>query len=359
MPANDASGLESPTVHSLKSQPSLEIGKVEPIVIRPPNPIKIRLFVSMPFDSSLGELYNYGIKQAANYINEGGEYEIIVFRADDHHWRDLRLDENLFRQIDNSDIVIADASSQVETKVANPNVMLEIGYSRGRKTPVILITRYDVILPVNLSGLLVVKYNNLIEGGYEEFSRELARRIIDIIVSHKLPKKRGEFSVEGFFSRSAIKLDELIERARKRVFILTTNLDYTCNHLRKAIRKALDNNSSNTDFKVEILTMDPESSVVNERAVQLGKIPRKYRDQLRQSLEGIQREFERDEKIEIIPYSSFPTQMTFIIDNRVVLAVVSMQQARRESSHFLIEGEGVEPFLTHFSAVRARARTPS
>ena len=98
--------------------------------------------------------------------------------------------------------------------------------------------------------------------------------------------------------------------------------------------------------------MDPESSVANERAVQLGKTPRIYRDELRESLERMIEHFEKNNKIEIMTYTNFPTQMTFIIDNLVVLAVVSMSQLSRESVHFLIEGPGAEPFLRHFSAIK-------
>jgi hypothetical protein len=103
--------------------------------------------------------------------------------------------------------------------------------------------------------------------------------------------------------------------------------------------------------------MDPESIVVNDRAAQLGKNVRDYRDELHLSLDEMQKRFEHDKKVDISTYTSFPTQMTFIIDDRVILAVVSMSSRSRTSAHFLIEeGAAAQPFFNHFYSVKVLRR---
>jgi len=309
----------------------------------------INLFVSMPFHASFDSLYENGIYIVRDYIKD---YNLNINRADKDSWHDEGLEKNILKQIDQSDILIADISYYSDSLVANVNVMHEIGYAIGRSIPVILIGRQGGHkIPTNLAGRLFVKYDEENQN-YLSFSVELSRRIRDTINNNKLPRIKPEFSVEGFFGRRSVHLDRLIRKASRRVFILTTNLTYTLNHLTESIKEVIENNKNNPDFKVEILTMDPESSVANERAVQLGKTPRIYRDELRESLERMIEHFEKNNKIEIMTYTNFPTQMTFIIDNLVVLAVVSMSQLSRESVHFLIEGPGAEPFLRHFSAIK-------
>ncbi len=313
----------------------------------------ITIFISMPFHASFDRLYHDGIKPVGKHVES---FFLNIIRLDEQVYYMPHIEENVLYHIDNSDILIADISRYPDSPTANVSVMHEIGYAAGRRTPVILIggeTEHKN-LPTNLEGSIIVRYNPDTDRDYSKFSRELSKQIIATITDKVLSKVKGEFPVEGFVGRSGVHLDNMIEKARRRVLILTTNLTYTSVHLSGSIQTAIDKNRDNPDFKVEILTMDPESSVANERSVQLGRAARKYRDELRCSLEEMQKRFESERNIDIMTYTSLPTQMTFIIDNKVVVAVVSMSELSRESTHFLIgdSEKGVEPFVSHFRSVK-------
>jgi len=158
--------------------------------------------------------------------------------------------------------------------------------------------------------------------------------------------------------RGRLNLPALLENSKKRIMILTTNLNYTFTNLADPIEKSLKLNADNPGFKVEILTMDPESDVATARAVQLGRKIRAYRDELRSSLDGVIKKFEKYPEVEIVTYDYLPTQMTFIIDRTVITAVVSLGQQSREGVHFVLDEQSnaTEPFLSHFRVLKTLAR---
>jgi hypothetical protein len=163
--------------------------------------------------------------------------------------------------------------------------------------------------------------------------------------------------VECFLERQEIGLPQLIAKAKRHVYILTTNLDWASRFLTEPIKTALETNRNNPGFKVEILTMDPEGDVTNARAVQLGRTIRQYRNELRESLDAVRSAFATDLRVEIVTYRTLPTQMTFIVDDKVITGIVSLAQQSREGVHFLLNKvpEVAGSFLAHFRALKTLA----
>ncbi|NOT86172.1 MAG: hypothetical protein HOP02_15660 [Methylococcaceae bacterium] len=321
-------------------------------------PKQFTAFISMPFDAFFDDLYHQGIKAVNDHLKA---YRLKIIRLDESAYRKQRIQENVLAHIDTSDLLIADISRYPKSPSPNVSVMHEIGYAAGRRLPVVLIGSPETLkaLPSNLQGDIVTVYDHETDHDYSRFAVKLAHQLEATISEKVLPRVRGEYQLEGFSGRNGVHLDYLISLARQRVFILTTNLSYTASYLCEAIKEAVERNKGNPDFRVEILTMDPESNVANERAVQLGRTARVYRDELRESLEHLQRAFTGLKNVEIMTYTSLPTQMTFIVDNHVVVAVVSMTELSREGTHFLLSDSprGAEPFIGHFRAVKTHRRT--
>lgn len=188
----------------------------------------------------------------------------------------------------------------------------------------------------------------------KEFTRKLGQQVRKTIEQEVLGRFRGEFQVECFTERQRVNLPRIMERTKRRIYILTTNLDYTERFLQKSIRLALERNKDNSAFKVEILTMDPEGDVANARAIQLARNVRLYRNELRRSLDNMNDEFGDHPQVEIVTYRTLPTQMTFIFDDIVVTSVVSLGQQSREGVHFMLQNvpEVAETFVTHFRALK-------
>lgn len=326
---------------------------------KPPSEIKVfTVFISMPFDKFFDDIYHQGIKAVNDHLKT---LKVNIIRLDEKSYQKQRIQENVIGYIDTSDLLIADISRYPTSPLPNVSVMHEIGYASGRRIPVILIGNPETtkILPSNLQGDLVITYDHDNDSDYSRFARKLAEQLETTITEKVLPHIRGDYQLEGFGGRNNVHLDYLISNAKKRVYILTTNLSYTASHLCEAIDNAVQSNLKNPEFKVEILTMDPESNVTNERAVQLGRTALSYRNELRESLENVQDKFKDKKNVEIMTYSSLPTQMTFIVDNQVVVAVVSMTELSRESTHFLLSESprAAEPFIGHFRAVKTHRRT--
>lgn len=87
-----------------------------------------RLFVAMPFNKDMDDVYEYGIRRtavASGWICERADRE--VFTGDVVEWVEQR--------IQNADLVLAEMTG------ANPNVYFEVGLARGKRRPVLLVAR--------------------------------------------------------------------------------------------------------------------------------------------------------------------------------------------------------------------------
>jgi hypothetical protein len=324
-----------------------------------PTATTVHCFVSMPFSHEFDDVFHLGISGVPDQLQLHG-LSIDLLRLDKEVYRRRQIEENVLKHIDVSDLLIADITRYRESLTPNVSVMHEIGYACGKKIPVILIGKVDTYkeLPSNLKGSITVEYDPGRDSDYKQFARHLAQQMERTIREEVLNNIKGDYQVECFSARDRINLPSLVKNAKRRIYILTTNLDYTARHLKDSIRGALDSNTNNSGFKVEILTMDPESNVANARAVQLGRTVRQYRDEIRKSLDEIKEAFANEPRVEIVTYRTLPTQMTYVVDDVVVTSVVSLGQLSRESVHFVINKlpEVAESFLAHFRVLKMHRR---
>jgi hypothetical protein len=171
-------------------------------------------------------------------------------------------------------------------------------------------------------------------------------------------KIKGICQVQCFIQRKSINIPSIIERAKRCVRILTTSLNYVNNELKESMHKALENNKDNPEFEIIMLTMDPESEVTNGRAEQLGRSLKSFRDELREALESMVEGFRKYSKnVDIRIYRTLPTQINYIIDDIVIIAVVSIGHKSRVGIHFVIQDQPPinSYFNTHFDLVRSRS----
>ena len=314
----------------------------------------IECFISMPFSEEFDDVYTEGLLNINDHIKE---YFVDFVRLDKNAYDQRRIEENVLKNIGHSNLLVADISRYPDSPQPNVSVMHEIGYACGKGIPFILIGKLGTHkkLPSNLKGSIVTEYDTEKDKELKDFSHRLAKQFSKTIKEEVLTTVRGQFQAEVFSERYKINIPLLIENASRRIYILTTNLNYTFTSLRESIQSAINENDGN--LKIELLTMDPESDVANARAMQLGRPIRQYRDELRSSLDNMRNEFGSSPSVEIITYRSLPTQMTFIIDDTVVTAIVSLGHQSREGIHLVLAKtpEGVEPFLSHFRVLKTLA----
>lgn len=311
----------------------------------------------MPFSPAFDAVFLDGVAAIPAHLSS--KFTIDLIRLDREVYARRQIEENVLRYIDKSNLLLADITRYTESLQPNVSVMHEIGYACGRGVPFILFGKEHTHknLPSNLQGSLVMEYDQQRDPELKDFARRLAQQTAKIIETQVLQHLRGDYRVECFSDRQRIGLPQLIEKAKRHIYILTTNLDYTSRYLTSSIKKALEANSTNSAFKVEILTMDPEGDVTNARAIQLGRKIRGYRNELRESLDNMRKGFEGEIRVEIVTYKTLPTQMTFIVDDTVVTGIVSLAQQSREGVHFVVHklSDLAGMFLAHFRALKTLA----
>jgi len=117
------------------------------------------IFVAMPFDKKMDDIFHYGIRNAVN--NAG----FLCERADEVVFTGDILDL-IKRRIGKASLVIADLST------ANPNVYLEVGYAWGLGIPTVLIVQDAQELKFDVKGQKCIIYSGIRELE-EKLSKEL------------------------------------------------------------------------------------------------------------------------------------------------------------------------------------------
>jgi nucleoside 2-deoxyribosyltransferase len=107
-------------------------------------------FVLMPFDAQFQDIYKLGIQSVAN------ECGVVAERVDEQTFSETIL-ERIYRQIENSDFVIADMTGR------NPNVFYEVGYAHARGKLVTLLTQSAEDIPFDLRHHRHIVYNGSIQ----------------------------------------------------------------------------------------------------------------------------------------------------------------------------------------------------
>jgi len=100
----------------------------------------------MPFADDFDDLYQFGIKKTAEDLG------IVAERVDEQQFSETIL-ERVYRQIENSDFIIADMTGQ------NPNVFYEVGYAHAKGKTCALITQNASDIPFDLKHHAHVIYD--------------------------------------------------------------------------------------------------------------------------------------------------------------------------------------------------------
>lgn len=108
------------------------------------------IFVAMPFDKKMDDIFHYGIRNAVN--NAG----FLCERADEVVFTGDILDL-IKRRIAKASLVIADLTT------ANPNVYLEVGYAWGRGIPTLLLAQDAQELKFDVKGQKCIIYSGIKE----------------------------------------------------------------------------------------------------------------------------------------------------------------------------------------------------
>jgi nucleoside 2-deoxyribosyltransferase len=111
--------------------------------------VKPFAFVLMPFDKEFDDIYKFGIKKTAE------ELGILAERVDEQHFSETIL-ERVYRQIENSNFIIADMTGK------NPNVFYEVGYAHAKGKRCALITQSASDIPFDLKHHTHVIYDGTI-----------------------------------------------------------------------------------------------------------------------------------------------------------------------------------------------------
>lgn len=363
---------------------------------------EITCFISSPFAERFKKIHQVLSENVSKRVEEittkdirfRHVFKLIWNRLDNAPFIAQNIQKNVLSSIKKSHLLVADISSQYEkieesdinemvkkteprVKSPNPSVMHEIGFATALGIPIFLIGKRGSSehLPANLKGFLVSEYDKeeLVEtdtndtNDTNEFSNHLAETITNVIDKAGAPLTPGDFTVEGYRLRRTVDLPYLIRNAKYRVYVLTTNMEYVNERLLEPIKYALDlniykhpdsNEPLNKSFKVDILTMDPESIVTNARAKQLSVNVAKFRDILRESLNRIIKlSSEYPNNVEIATYVSLPTLIMFVIDDMIVCSVPFPSQQSRLVPHFVIAHDDVtiQQFISYFFSVKSQA----
>jgi hypothetical protein len=109
---------------------------------------KKHVFVAMPFDDEMEDVYEFGICEP---VNQAGclceRCDRAVFTGD--------VMERIKNRISSATVVIADVTG------SNPNVYLEIGYAWGRGVPTLLIARKGEDLKFDITTHKCIFYSNI------------------------------------------------------------------------------------------------------------------------------------------------------------------------------------------------------
>lgn len=157
--------------------------------------VKPFAFVLMPFSSDFDDIYKFGIKKLAESIG------VVAERVDEQHFSESIL-ERVYRQIENSDFVIAEMTGK------NPNVFYEVGYAHAKGKLCALVTQSATDIPFDLKHHTHVIYDGSIADLTDKLgpklewlkTETLRRREQRIQVSHTTDSgflDKGEFRHTG------------------------------------------------------------------------------------------------------------------------------------------------------------------
>ncbi len=138
------------------------------------------VFVLMPFAKEFGDVYEIGIKEAAD---KAGAY---AERVDEQMFLEGML-ERVYNQINKADVLVADMTG------CNPNVFYEVGYAHALGKIVVLLARDAASIPFDLQHRQHLIYDNV-----AQLREQLAERLLWALEESKkrsLPAAAERFGV--------------------------------------------------------------------------------------------------------------------------------------------------------------------
>jgi hypothetical protein len=254
-----------------------------------------------------------------------------------HAVRAKYLDDSIMLNIDASDFIVVDWTTM------NPNVLLEAGYAHGRAKHGIHISADDSF-PSDRAGIIYLHYDATKPQG-------LAGALANHIPALVEQIETGPWVFDYHALRSTELVRRMIHESRNEIRILQTNLEtVNTNHL-PDLADALRRN-----VKVSILTLDPQSRYVNERALQLdyeNETIKVYRNGLQNAIDNTAAHLARLDGFRLRLYNDFPNQLTYIFDDHVLASVMSRTGRSRDNCVFHLPGHrlpGVKhTFVDHFN----------
>lgn len=135
-------------------------------------------FVLMPFDAQFDDIYKLGIQAVAN------ERDVVAQRVDEQTFSETIL-ERIYRQIDNSDFVIADMTGR------NPNVFYEVGYAHAKGKLVTLLTQTVDDIPFDLRH-----HRHIVYGGSIQTLRQRLSVEIEWLIGELEKRSTSAFTIE-------------------------------------------------------------------------------------------------------------------------------------------------------------------
>ena len=118
------------------------------------------VFVLMPFDPAFDDVYEFGIKGAANDVGAYAE------RLDEQMFTEGMLDR-IFNQISKADVIVADMTGR------NANVFYEVGYAHALGKVTLLVTQTKDDIPFDLQQRQHTEY----KGNIKLLRRELKKKL--------------------------------------------------------------------------------------------------------------------------------------------------------------------------------------
>jgi len=268
------------------------------------------------------------------YETKDYAYKLTLHR---HTVRAEHLDVSIRKNIDDADFVVTDWTG------SNWNVLLEAGYAEGRSKHGIHLSA-DRAFPTDRAGIICVSYDpeNLqqLAAALPTHIRQLLQRI-----------ESGPWSFDYYATRSTELLRQMIDESRNEISILQTNLEtLNANHI-SDLASALKR-----QVRVRILTLDPQSRYVNERALQLNykdDTIRIYRNGLQNAIDNVVAQLAPLSGFKLRLYNDFPNQLTYIFDNHVLASVMSRTGRSRDNCVFHLPRHRLpgakHTFVDHFN----------
>lgn len=138
----------------------------------------------MPFDASFQDVYDLGIKPAAD---GAGAY---CERVDEQIFAESIL-ARIYNQIAKADLIVADMSGR------NPNVFYEVGYAHALGKTVILLTKKSDDIPFDLKHYPHIIYADSIAGMKETLSKRIAYHLANPEKKDQLEATQLNFTIRG------------------------------------------------------------------------------------------------------------------------------------------------------------------